>query len=113
MTLDEAREAMLTRAVFFAGRQSDITAIRALCDAASVYAAERLKSTRKPQMKEGRNEVLPFGRERGVPLDQAQHGQLTWVRGVLAESIDDPTKSRWREANQRLLEAIDRELATR
>ena len=113
MTLDEAREALKHAAVVHASAPADLATTRALCDAASTYASERLKGTRKGQMREGRTEVLPFGRSKGVSLDQAPQGDLVWVREALEGSIADELKSRWREANQRLLEAIDRELETR
>lgn len=57
--------------------------------------------------------VIPFGRSKGQPIEEVDAKDLTWVAGALRTSIDDETKSRWREANQALLAAIEAELETR
>lgn len=57
--------------------------------------------------------VLPFGRSKGTPISRAETKDLEWVAERLRESIDDPGKSRWKAANELLLEEIENELEGR
>lgn len=57
--------------------------------------------------------VVPFGRSRGLPIEEATKGDLQWVSGALRESIADPAKARWAPQNRELLAAIEAELETR
>lgn len=57
--------------------------------------------------------VMPFGRSKGVAIEEADAKDLAWVAKALGESIDNPEKQRWRAANVATLEAIEKELATR
>lgn len=57
--------------------------------------------------------TLPFGRSKGVKLAEADTRDLRWTAGVLRESIDDEAKAKWRDDNEALLAAIERELQTR
>lgn len=64
--------------------------------------------------------VVPFGRSRGLPIEEATKGDLEvkvaalqWVSGALRESIADPAKARWAPQNRELLAAIEAELETR
>jgi hypothetical protein len=114
MGLDDAREALKRAAIeFAAGDIDEPESIKALCIAAIAYAAERAKLAPRAQAKEASKVVLPFGKEKGLPLTEAKTDNLEWTIGVLRTSIDDPNKARWADDNRRLVEAIERELATR
>lgn len=57
--------------------------------------------------------VVPFGRNKGTPLHEADKKDLLYLSKVLPESILDESKARWRAANEELLAAVEAELATR
>ncbi|WP_053235954.1 hypothetical protein [Sandaracinus amylolyticus] len=61
----------------------------------------------------GSSMILPFGRAKGTTIGTADDEDLEWVANALARMVEDPQKSRFRDDNQRLLDAIDRELARR
>jgi hypothetical protein len=114
MNLDEAREQLINAALNLGERGTqDIGAVRALCEAATAYGKERDKATPRNQTRESTSLTLPFGREKNVPLNEAKTGNLKWMRGCLVEMVADPAKEKYREKNQALLEAIDRELESR
>lgn len=48
-----------------------------------------------------------FGRSKGQPLAGAPPADLEWYRGVIAASLDDPGKARWRDDNEAHLAEID------
>lgn len=113
MNLDEARDALAAQAKLFAiGLPAD-EPMRALCLAAQVYVAEWQKAKPKAQTRESTSLKIPFGRSKGVALNEAKVDDLKWVSGILSENIGDPTKARYRDSNEKLLAAVDRELATR
>lgn len=116
MTLDEARKILTTAARSWSeGDPLDNVTLRELCNAACEYARvrESLRPTRaaaKPEPTHDRDAILPFGRSKGLPVSEAPLNDLSWIRDRIEESVDDPTKARWRESNERLLEAIEGEL---
>lgn len=57
--------------------------------------------------------VLPFGRSRGKRVADVETKDLRWYESVVAESVDDETKGRWRAQNVALLDAIRAELEER
>lgn len=57
--------------------------------------------------------VIPFGRSKGKPINEASTRDLEWVLGALEKSIDDPAKARWRDSNQATADAIRDELEGR
>lgn len=52
----------------------------------------------------------PYGRNKGQPIAGAQMEQLLWYAGNAVKSINDPAKSRWREKESALLEALNAEI---
>lgn len=52
----------------------------------------------------------PFGRKRGQPIAGCDLENLEWYRGVVQKSVNDPDKSRFREKNQEVLDAIEAEI---
>ena len=84
----------------------------ALAAAAETYAKAKWAAV-APSPKPQTGAVMPFGRDKGVLLSEAETKSLTWMRGAIAESVADPAKSRWRDSNEKLLAAIEAELATR
>lgn len=95
----------------------DLAAKKALADAADAYskarAAARGASGAKPAQVGASGVVMPFGRSKGVAIEGATVNDLRWVANALAQSIDNPDKARWRDENQRVLDAIQRELDKR
>lgn len=57
--------------------------------------------------------VLPFGRQKGVKIELADEENLRWVLARVRESLDDPTKERFRSKNAELIDAIEEELRTK
>lgn len=80
-------------------------------------AAMRWAQVNKPgpdaQTREAMTLLVPFGKDKGLPLNEAKRANLDWVAEKMRESLDDPAKERWRAQNVTLLEAIERELSTR
>jgi hypothetical protein len=58
-------------------------------------------------------QVVPFGRTKGLPLEEAETKDLQWLAGAMRESIADPSKEQWAAKNRVLLDAIEAELETR
>lgn len=57
--------------------------------------------------------TVPFGRSKGLPIEEATTKDLTWLAEVLRESIDEPAREKYREQNAALLSAIEAELESR
>lgn len=96
---------------------------QALSNAAKTWAAVADAETSKPKTS-GRvvgtrgnvlrsGEVVPFGNSKGKPIEEESDKSLEWLRNAIASSVDDPSKERWREKNQKLLDAIEAELDAR
>lgn len=58
-------------------------------------------------------QVVPFGRSKGTPIEEADTKDLQWLAGAMRESIADPAKEKWAPKNRELLDAIEHELETR
>ena len=58
-------------------------------------------------------QVVPFGRTKGTPIEEAETKDLQWLAGAMRESIADPAKERFAPKNRELLDAIEHELETR
>lgn len=67
----------------------------------------RVVGTRGNTLRSG--EVVPFGNSKGKPIEEESDKGLEWLRNAIATSVDDPSKERWREKNQKLLDAIEAE----
>lgn len=108
-----------------AAAKSDFMAAesRALSEAACAWAAQNgytrvtgaptppVLGTNKRTLRSGH--VVPFGRSKGTPLEEAARPDLEWLEGAIQASVDDPEKERFRAKNVELLEAIRAELASR
>lgn len=57
--------------------------------------------------------AIKFGKGKGTPLEQASDKDLAWYSDVIAKSVDDPEKSRFKAANEKELAAIRAEIAWR
>lgn len=86
---------------------------QALAEAACEWA--RAKGWREPRAEAAPGDAtLPnYGRNKGQPISGTETKDLEWYAKTLRESIDNPEKARWVEANQRCLDAIEAELETR
>ena len=56
---------------------------------------------------------MRFGRAKGTRLVDADVDGLEWYASALSRSIDDPEKTRYREANQQHLDEVRAELSRR
>lgn len=52
----------------------------------------------------------PFGRSKGLPIHGADMESLEWYGRAIQQSVDDPSKARWRDRNQQVLDAINAEI---
>lgn len=116
MTLEEARKQLTIAALGYANDITTAEKLRALCAAASEYHTTRMAAAsgataQKNQPKD--DPIAPFGRSKGKPLSVIPRSDLEWLAGALEESIANPEKSRWVEANQLQLEVVKAELARR
>ena len=83
----------------------------AAIDWGKVNAAGVVKGTRGNTLRSGA--VIPFGKSKGVAIEEADVKDLRWVAGALSASIEDPAKERWAPQNRALLVSIEAELETR
>lgn len=91
-----------------------------LSDAAKAWAAASNATAPKSGAVRGTNgntlrsgQVVPFGRTKGLPIEEAETKDLQWLAGAMRESIADPAKEKWAPKNRELLDAIEHELETR
>lgn len=111
---DKAWTALCVAATNFAGDAFDKAKVKALSNAAIQWAAAcagAVTGTNGQKLRSGA--VMPFGRSKGVAIEEATTKDLKWTANALSESIIDPDKARWRDANELLLKAIQKELAAR
>lgn len=54
-----------------------------------------------------------FGRNAGALLSQLEEGDLAWYESALLRSIEDPSKTKWREKNEGDLANVRAEIARR
>lgn len=52
----------------------------------------------------------PFGRLKGQPIQGADMDNLEWYGRAIQQSVDDPSKARWKDRNQQVLDAINAEI---
>ncbi len=57
--------------------------------------------------------VMRFGKSQGTPLLKAEESDLQWYAQAVLESLDDPDKARFREANENHLQEVKAELRKR
>ena len=98
--------------------REDLAVKRALQDAVYAYVAARPPShippTSLPPPSAADGAVtLPFGRAKGKTIADASTDDLRWIGPKIRESVDDPSKARWRDANVALADAIETELGRR
>lgn len=114
--LSEKRSALYGAAKLYAAEPNDETG-RALCMAASAYAEARLLAvsgaTAAARQQQRREAVVPFGRSKGKPLSAVTRSELEWLLGAVEASLADPTKERFRTANEGLRDTVRAELSRR
>lgn len=57
--------------------------------------------------------ACPFGKNKGVPLEELDDGGITWWRGCLEKDLADDTKARFHGKAKKDMAALDAELAYR
>lgn len=57
--------------------------------------------------------TVPFGKNKGRPIEETDDKDLRYLSTAMQRSIDDEAKARFKESNAKLKAAIDNELATR
>lgn len=82
----------------------------ALAYADAVRASGRDVKPTPTRVSDDSGPVFKFGRAKDRPLRGANVADLEWYAGALRRSIDDPTKSRWRESNEAELAQVETEL---
>lgn len=112
--MGEKRELMLAYAVAYAADKSQQRE-RELCMAAWEYAEARrlLASSAGTEAAKPEDVRVPFGKDKGKPLAAVNKTGLEWLIGAVDASISNPDKARFIEANQRMLDALKKELASR
>lgn len=118
MTIDKRRQELEAAAVAHAGTRTAET-LRALCLAAAAYQDARMSAASgataavAAAARNAGEPVWPFGKKKGQPLSQVSKRDLEWLVGVTEESLADPAKERFRDANLYRLEEARAELARR
>ena len=82
-----------------------------VCRAPVASTPKAVKGTNGNTLRSG--QVVPFGRSKGTPIEEADTKDLQWLAGTMRESIADPAKEKWAPKNRELLDAIETELETR
>jgi hypothetical protein len=59
------------------------------------------------------NVTMSFGSSKGKPLSELSPRDLAWYAKALAENVDDPSRTRFRDENLAMLAAIKAEIARR
>lgn len=106
-----------------AGWNAALEFARALAPPVAKPAQQRSSSTRPARQSGAVNghggrqirsgEVCPFGKSKGVPIEELEERDLHFIIKAMQDSLDDPSKDRWREKNEKLLNACEKELGTR
>lgn len=111
MTLEEARSELLSAALPIThDTWNDVHLIKALCEAASAYAAARASSApSRPAVASGAV-FPPYGRSKGAPVAGASEGDLRFYHAGCLRTLEDPTKARWHAKEKELLAAIEAEM---
>jgi hypothetical protein len=118
--LSNPRRALSAAAIAHARAPDDLVVLEVLCRAAVTYTKARDGLAAKSPTPTGSNPrndpgrvIAPFGRQKGQYLDDIPDRDLRWLRGAVADSVEDPAKERWRGQNAELLAAIDAVLEDR
>lgn len=115
--LRDSEEALLKQAIDYAcGDVADHDAKKALFLAADNYARVRWAMatagrTKTPKARSGF--TMPFGRSKGLAIEDAQRSDVEWMLSKIEQDIDDPEKARFRAKNVAFRDALDAELASR
>lgn len=118
MAIDKKRQELETAALAHSETRTAET-LRALCMAAAAYQDARLSAASgataavTAATRNVGEPVWPFGKKKGQALSQVSKRDLEWLIGVTEESLADPAKERFREANLQRLEEARAELARR
>ena len=115
MSLYEEKWRALELAARDYAETADMAQATKLADAASAYARAREANEKgaKPAQSSAATVRLPMGRSKNLPLAEAPTDDLKWVLGIVTQSISDPEKSRYLEANKTMAAAIESELLSR
>ena len=57
--------------------------------------------------------VVPFGKNKGTPIDRLSDRSLAWYIEAAEQNINDPAKARWRDKETLWLTQLTREMARR
>lgn len=57
--------------------------------------------------------VVPFGKNKGMPIEDTETKDLEYIAGAQRTSLADPSKARWKQQNEAVLVACEAELAKR
>lgn len=57
--------------------------------------------------------TVRFGRSKGMPIEELEQADLLWYIARAEESVEDPSRARFREQNMKDLETLQAELKTR
>jgi len=111
LTLAAAWDAVTKGAVKFATDQIDTKAFHSLV---VTYATARADEARvvapKSAPASSGGPTMPFGRSKGRPIATAPVDDVEWMLGVVTQSIDDPSKARFRDSNIKLAAALENRL---
>jgi len=98
--VSSAWDAVTKGAVKFATDQINAKAFHALV---VTYAEARKSAEPKTTSPSGAGgPTMPFGRTKGRPIASAPIDDIEWMLGVVTQSIDDPSKARFRDNNVKL-----------
>ena len=107
LTLAAAWDAVIKGAIKFATDEIDTKTFHSLVVTyASARADEARANAPKSAPAAASGPTLPFGRSKGRPIATAPMSDVTWMLGVVTQSIDDPSKARFRDSNIKLAEAL-------
>lgn len=67
----------------------------------------------QPPRESGEGVTIRFGRASGTAISEAEDSDLSWYATALERSVNDPDKARYKQQNQRDLDAVRAEIARR
>lgn len=76
---------------------------------------ETPKEEPKPKAKAKPAPKLPFGRSKGLAINDPDVpvDDLKWMRDAIAAKLDDPSRAKWKANDQLLIQALEAEIAAR
>lgn len=108
LTLAAAWDAVIKGAVKYSTDEIDAKAFHSLVVTyASARADEARVNAPKSAPAAAGGPTMPFGRSKGRPIATAPIDDVEWMLGVVAQSIDDPAKARFRDSNIKLAAALE------